>query len=133
VALAPVLPEHMMDETGLRQLWAHELRWARTVRMLSPGGYLGLALTHPLPWALACWGLVPWGLWLVAPALAARLWLAFSVDRSLGISATVGRILLLPLRDGLSFAIWAAGLARGTVTWQGRRWRVRPDGSMREA
>jgi ceramide glucosyltransferase len=33
----------------------------------------------------------------------------------------------------LSFAIWGLGLARGTVTWQGRRFRMRRDGSMVDA
>lgn len=133
VAVAPVLPDHMMDEASLGALWGHELRWARTVRSLNPAGYLGLALTHPLPWALACWALADWG-WVVALAvLAARGWLAWSVDQMLCISATLPRLVLLPLRDALSFAIWAVGLARGTVTWQGRRYRMRPDGSMSEA
>ncbi len=136
VAVAPVLPDHMMDETSLGALLAHELRWARTVRLLNPWGYLGLALTHPLPWALAAALLADWGLILLVLALLARGWLAWSVDQcaqaNLGIPATLGRILLLPLRDGLSFAIWAAGLARGSVLWQGRRFRMRRDGSMVE-
>ena len=133
VAVAPVLPDHMMDEASLAALWGHELRWSRTVRSLNPAGYLGLALTHPLPWALACWALADWGLAVVLAVLAARCWLAWSVDQLLCISATLPRLVLLPLRDGLSFAIWAVGLARGTVTWQGRRYRMRPDGSMSEA
>lgn len=133
VVVAPVVPDHMMDEASLGALLGHELRWARTVRLLNPAGYLGLALTHPLPWALACWALADWGLAVLGVTLAARLWLAWSVDQSFGISATLWRFVLLPLRDCLSFAIWAAGLARGTVTWQGRRYRMRRDGSMTEA
>lgn len=138
VAVAPVLPDHMMDEASLAALFAHELRWSRTVRSLNPAGYLGLALTHPLPWALACWALAApfglnWGLPVVLAALAARCWLAWSVDQMLCISATLPRLVLLPLRDALSFAIWTVGSARGTVTWQGRRYRMRPDGSMTEA
>jgi ceramide glucosyltransferase len=133
VAVAPVLPDHMMDEASLGALFAHELRWSRTVRSLNPAGYLGLALTHPLPWALACWALVDWGLAVVVVVVAGRCWLAWSVDQLLCISATLPRLVLLPLRDCLSFAIWAVGLARGTVTWQGRRYRMRPDGSMTEA
>jgi ceramide glucosyltransferase len=65
--------------------------------------------------------------------LAARLALAAGVDRALGRPFDLGRIALLPLRDGLSFAIWVVGLARGTVMWQGRRYRMRPDGSMMDA
>jgi ceramide glucosyltransferase len=38
VAVAPALPVHMAHEAGLRELLAHELRWARTLRLLAPGG-----------------------------------------------------------------------------------------------
>lgn len=144
VAVAPVLPGHVMHEPSLRALWEHELRWARTVRGLDPSGYLGLALTHPLPPAVLCAALAPWGLAVLAAALAARLILTAAVDKMVaGVASPPGaagpqagagwrRLALLPLRDGLSFAIWATGLARGTVRWQGRQYRVRPDGAMTE-
>jgi ceramide glucosyltransferase len=72
--------------------------------------------------------------WLaLAAALAGRVGLALAVDRALGRGVRPGHLMLLPLRDLLSFAIWAAGLARGTVVWQGRRYRMRRDGTMIEA
>jgi ceramide glucosyltransferase len=135
VAVAPALPVHMAHEEGLRDLLAHELRWARTLRLLAPGGYLGMGLTHPLAWGLLAAGLAPagWGAAALAPALLARFGLAAAVD---GATGTAGggfrRLALLPLRDLLSFAIWAAGLARSSVVWGGRRYRLRRDGSMVE-
>lgn len=134
VAVAPVVPEHMMAEPTLGSMLGHELRWARTVRMLNPSGYLGLGLAHPLvPAALAALLAPGWGWGILATALLARLSLAVTVDRAFRIPGSLARVVLLPLRDGLSFTIWAAGLARGTVVWQGRRYRMRPDGSMVEA
>ena len=133
VVLAPVIPAHMTAEPSLRALLAHELRWARTVRMLDLRGYAGMVLTHPLPFALAAAALLPWGWAMAAAALAARLVLAATVDRTLGHRLSAGRLALLPLRDAISFAIWMAGLARGTVVWQGRRYRMRPDGTMVDA
>ena len=122
VAVAPALPVHMAHEADLRGLLVHELRWARTLRLLAPGGYVGMGVTHPLAWGL------------LAAALLARLGLAAAVD---GATGTPGRgfrrLALLPLRDLLSFAIWAAGLpARSSVAWGGRRYRLRRDGSMVE-
>ncbi|MDB5373426.1 MAG: Ceramide glucosyltransferase [Belnapia sp.] len=135
VEVAPVLPEHRMAEPGLASLLRHELRWARTLRLLDPAGYAGMGVTYPLVTGLLAAALLPWS-WGLPPlllALAARLTLALAMDRLLGRPWRFGRILLLPLRDVLSFAIWGAGLARGTVTWRGRRYRMRPDGSMVEA
>ena len=59
--------------------------------------------------------------------------LAVAVDRATGAAGGgLRRVALLPLRDLLSFAIWAAGLARSSVEWGGRRYRLRRDGSMVE-
>jgi ceramide glucosyltransferase len=135
VAVAPVVPGHVMAEAGPLALLRHELRWARTVRLLDPRGYAGMAFTHPLPFALGAAALLPpaWGLPLLAAALAARLALAATVDRALlGRPLSAGRLALLPLRDAIGFVIWVAGLARGTVVWQGRRYRMDPEGRMAE-
>jgi ceramide glucosyltransferase len=123
-----------MREPDLPTLFSHELRWARTLRALDAAGYLGMGITFPLLPGLVAAALAPAaiGAAALALALAARLTLAITVDRALGQSLSPRRLLLLPLRDLLSFAIWTAGLTRGTVTWQGRRYRMRPDGGMIE-
>jgi len=137
VVVAPVLPAHVMAEDSLPALVRHELRWARTLRLLDFRGYAGMGVTFPLAWGALAAALLPWGWTALALALAARLFLAIRVDRALhrcthrGLNP--GRLALLPLRDALSFAIWGLGLARGTVTWQGRRFRMRRDGSMVDA
>lgn len=135
IVLAPVLPAHVMAEAGPLALLRHELRWARTVRLLDPRGYAGMAATHPLPFGLLALLLLPWpvGGALLAAALAARLWLVITVDRGLlARRLSARRLALLPLRDSLGLAIWLGGLARGTVLWQGRRYRMDPDGRMVE-
>ncbi len=135
VAVAPVLPVHMAHEAGWRDLLAHELRWARTLRLLAPGGYLGMGVTHPLAWGLLAAAAAPsgWGAAALAAALLGRVGLAVAVDRAIGAAGGgLRRVALLPLRDLLSFAIWAAGLARSSVVWGGRRYRLRRDGSMVE-
>ena len=134
VEVAPVLPGHVMAEPSLGALLRHELRWARTLRALDPMGYLGMGITYPLvPGLVAALLAPPWGWLPLAVALLARAGTALVVDHVLRKPWRPARILLLPLRDLLSFAIWGVGLARGTVTWQGRRYRMRPDGSMVEA
>jgi ceramide glucosyltransferase len=134
VVVGPSLPVHMAHEASLRDLVAHELRWARTLRLLAPGGYLGMAAMHPLAWGLLAAATAPAGRGAAALAVAllARLGLAIVVDRATGAARGLRRVALLPLRDLLSFAIWAAGLVRSPVVWGGRRYRLRRDGSMIE-
>lgn len=136
IVVAPVVPAHVMAEPRLVDLLRHELRWARTVRLLDLPGYAGMVVTFPLPFAVLAACLLPaaWGLPVLALALAARLALAATVDLALlrrGLAPA--RFVLLPLRDSVGLLIWAAGLARGTVVWQGRRYRMDPEGRMAEA
>lgn len=134
VVVSPVIPVHVMAEPSLAALWAHELRWARTVRLLSPAGFLGLVFTHPLAWAVLALLLAPGGpaLAVLLMALGARLALAAGVDAALAIPGGWRRRAWLPARDLLSFAVWAAALLRGTVVWGDRRYRLGPDGRMVE-
>lgn len=131
IALAPVLPRQVLHEPSFAALWAHELRWARTIRIVRPAGHLGLVLTHPLPFALAALALAPgWpGLLLLGVVLGARAALARAVDR---VAGEVGRarLLWLPARDLLSFAVWLAAFPRGRITWRGRRFTLGADGRM---
>lgn len=130
VVVAPVLPGHVMAESGLAGLWAHELRWARTVRLLNPAGYAGMALTHPLAWGLLAVLAAPGAVTLAALALAftARFAACAGVDRALGLRPRPAWV--VP-RDLLSFAIWLAGLWPGRVRWGAERFQIGRDGRMR--
>jgi ceramide glucosyltransferase len=121
---------HACAERTARELMSHELRWARTIRALNPPGYAASVITYPLPFALAAYALLgnPMGAAAVVAALACRLVLALRVDHTLGLPSN-GRW-LLPVRDLLSFAIFVASLFVRTVTWRGRRYRVRPDATV---
>ncbi len=135
VVVAPVLPAHLMAEPSLAALWRHESRWARTLRLLNPWGFAGLALTHPLPWALLALALAPGAATaaVLVLALAARLALAAGVDGALGRPPSLRRWATLPFRDLLSAAIWATAFLSGRVDWQGRRYALTPAGRMTEA
>ena len=134
VVLSPVIPVHVMQERTLTSLWQHELRWARTVRLLNPTGFAGLAFTHPLAWALLALALAPGGLSLavLALVLAARLALAQGVDQALGLATGWRRWAWLPARDMLSAIIWLAAFWPGSVVWGAHRYRLGRDGRMVE-
>ena len=134
VVVSPVIPAHVMSEPSFAALWNHELRWARTVRMLNPAGFLGLALTHPLAWALLAVVLAPGPLTLgvLGLTLAARLALAQGVDGALAVPGGWRRWAWLPVRDLLSAAVWLAALWPGGVTWGSHRYRLGADGRMVE-
>lgn len=132
VAIAPFTVGHTFSESTFAELLGHELRWARTIRLVDPAGYTGSVITHPLPFALAALPLgsfnaIAW--MIVLLTLACRLFVPLQVERLPG--GGKSSILLTPLRDILSFAIFVASYLPGAVSWRGRRYSVGADGTVR--
>ncbi|MGA2272148.1 MAG: bacteriohopanetetrol glucosamine biosynthesis glycosyltransferase HpnI [Bryobacteraceae bacterium] len=109
------------------EVWRHQLRWARTIRVSRFFGYCGSIVTHATLWSLLALLAGVW--WAAIPALALRIaagaWIATKVleDRNAARSSA-----LIPVRDLLGFAVWLAGLFGSTVEWRGLKLRLRPDG-----
>jgi ceramide glucosyltransferase len=131
VRIAPFTVGHTFSETSFGGLLAHELRWARTIRLVDPAGYAGSAITHPLPFALAAlllsgFSAIAWMILLAT--LACRLFVPIQVERLPG--GGKGSVWLSPLRDLLSFAVFLASYMPGAVNWRGRRYNVGADGTV---
>jgi ceramide glucosyltransferase len=111
----------MYPAQSLKGFWEHQVRWARTVRVVRPASFAGLLVTHGLPWAIAAAVLAP------SSALAAGYLLGYLALRLL-VSWTVGvwgvgdevlrrKLWLVPLRDAIHFAVWLAGFTSNRVKW----------------
>ncbi|WP_298136280.1 bacteriohopanetetrol glucosamine biosynthesis glycosyltransferase HpnI [Acidiferrobacter sp.] len=120
----------MVDEAGLRDLAAHELRWLRTIRVINPWGYVFSGVTFGLPLALAAAVVAPedwvWGMAFLA--LIMRLVLHSRACRRLEAPRDFG---LAPLADVMLCGLWAVGLAGRTVRWRGATLAVGSDGSIK--
>jgi len=127
-AIPRMLLTHAACETSLRAVWRHELRWAATVRGLTPPAvYVASLITLPLPLALAGMIVHPLaGIAIVIAALAAKVFAATAVNRVAG-EATFARA-LLPIRDGLSLIVFIASFGVRSVDWRGRRLTIGTDG-----
>jgi ceramide glucosyltransferase len=133
VRLAPFAVGHVCRETSFAQLWRHELRWAQTIRTIDPVGYGGYVVSHAFPLALIAVALGG-GLWALAAsvvALGCRAALLAAVAR--GFDLPSHRYWLIPARDLLSFAVFVAGFFGRDVSWQDRRYRLKPEGTLRRS
>lgn len=131
IAIPPFTVDHTFSERTLSEVLAHELRWARTIRLVDPKGYAGSIVTHPLPFAIAALllsGFSAIGLIILATTLACRVFVPIQVERLPG--GGQSSVWLSPLRDLLSFAVFVASFVPGAVDWRGRRYRVGSDGSV---
>jgi ceramide glucosyltransferase len=129
VLLADVVVETHLPEYDLRGFLAHQLRWARGVRDSRAGGYIGLAFTYGLAWALLALvasGAAPWALAVLGATAMLRLAVAITVGKFVLEDRDVLRNLwLLPARDLVAVGVWIASFAGHTVTWRGDRFVLR--------
>jgi len=108
---------------GWRDVWNHQLRWARTIRVSKPIGYLGLPVTNATFWLVveACFGRFELTLGLLTVRLVMAIVSGWGVIRSRDVLLLW---FLVPLRDLFAMAIWFAGLFGRTVLWRGQRLRL---------
>jgi ceramide glucosyltransferase len=132
IACPPMLIDHGFPERSLGELWRHELRWARTIRLLNPGGYGGSLITYVFPLALtgaALMGLTnPYA--LIALGVLAGVRFSFGLLSCLVMDADTSALWLFPVRDLIAFAVFLAAFFGDGIEWRGARLRVKPDGAM---
>jgi ceramide glucosyltransferase len=131
VELCPYLVDNVIAEPGLAALFRHELRWARTIRLVAPLGFVGSVVTQPVVMAglAAALGVLPAAApAMLGAALLCRCASVLAVDRALGLPPSP--LYLLPVRDVLSFAVFVASFFTRRVEWRDRTFRVGPGGEL---
>ncbi|HLI22129.1 MAG TPA: bacteriohopanetetrol glucosamine biosynthesis glycosyltransferase HpnI [Stellaceae bacterium] len=131
VELSPYVVDDIVAEADFIGLFRHELRWARTIRLVAAAGYAGSVVTFPVPLALLalCLGAAPAGAaGMLLLALLARALSARRIDRALRLKAAP--LWLLPVRDVLSFVVFIASFFGRSVAWRDRRFRIGPGGQL---
>ena len=127
--LSRVVVETSLSADTWGEVWRHQLRWARTIRVSRGGGYVGLPITNASLWAVAALAAGWW--WTAAALIAVRI--------AAGLTAGVGVLqcpltkqywFLIPFRDLWGFSLWLAGLWGRDVVWRDRTLRLNRDGTI---
>jgi ceramide glucosyltransferase len=129
VAIPSFTISHACVETSAAKLFAHELRWSRTIRRIDPVGHLGSALTHPFAFAVLAVllsGGARWTWLLAALALLARLALTLRADRA--VRQPHADLWLQPIWDIVSFWIFVTSYFSTRVVWRGFHFKVDGNG-----
>jgi len=127
VVFAPAVVETHLGGATWGEVWRHQLRWSRGIRVSRPGGYYGYLVTHATFWSLVavCAGAWPAGVAALAIRMLAGIWVGWGVLRD---PAALRRAWWIPWRDLWGFAIWVCGIWGDTVEWRGARIRLSPEG-----
>jgi ceramide glucosyltransferase len=137
IALCPVVVECWDAPMNWCDVWKHQLRWARTIRVCRPMPYffsiLSNATLWPLLWLIAS---PVWSKTICAPLIAVvclliRMVLAQNLQRRFMQSRdNIAPPWLAPVKDLQQAAIWAGAFLGNTVEWQGQKMRLRRDGTL---
>jgi ceramide glucosyltransferase len=125
--------ETVLDTRTMRDVWRHQLRWARTYRVCQPFNWFATIVIHSVLWgvlAVLATGGTAAGWSALTVALACRLGSLRAILRQLGDVETPKHLWLVPLKDLAYSAVWAASWLGRDVDWSGQRLRVLPDGRM---
>ncbi|MHB8057216.1 MAG: bacteriohopanetetrol glucosamine biosynthesis glycosyltransferase HpnI [Desulfuromonadaceae bacterium] len=136
IALDPCFVESVIKPENLMSVLSRQLRWARTMRVSRPGGYLASGIILPFPAALLASFLAPSpavGVTAVALLYVVRVIVCTMYSRRFVRDNLLPKWLwLLPLRDMLSFFIWALSFLGNRVEWRGSRFVLKPGGKIQE-
>jgi ceramide glucosyltransferase len=118
----------MYPTQTLKGFWEHQVRWARTVRLVRPASFFGLIFTHGLPWVILAAIVAP-APWIGATYLGAYLLLRTMMAWVVGVWGVRDEVLrrrlwLVPVRDAIHFAVWLAGFASNRVKWGGVEYAI---------
>jgi ceramide glucosyltransferase len=139
LALCPVVVECWSAPMTWHDVWQHQLRWARTIRVCQPLPYffsiLANATFWPLLWLSAalvlsaslCSILAAVVCLLIRICLAQNLQRRFTPEKNL-----VSPFWLVPVKDLLQVALWLGAFLGNTVEWRGLRMKLRHDGTVTE-
>jgi ceramide glucosyltransferase len=137
IALCPVVAECWDAPMNWRDVWKHQLRWARTIRVCQPLPYFFSILSNAGFWSFLwlivlliatetfCAPLTAVLCLLIRIALAQNLQRRFTPEKKL-----VSPFWLVPVKDLLQAAIWFCAFAGNTVEWRGRQMKLRRDGTL---
>ena len=139
IALCPVVVECWDAPMDWGDVWKHQLRWARTIRVCQPVPYFFSILSNATLWPL---------LWLIAsPVLSKTLCAPLAALALLLIRIVIAQNLqrrflpardklappwLVPVKDLLQAAVWMGAFLGNTVEWRGQKMRLRRDGTLIE-
>jgi len=127
VAGRPV--EMIVAEANGSALFAHEVRWGRTIAAIDRISYIASVVTQPVMLALLAsllggWKFLP----LLGAALLARVTAVRLQEQAFSLPSLALKDLLL--RDLLSFVVLLTACFGRTVLWRGKRFRVERDGTL---
>jgi ceramide glucosyltransferase len=136
IILSDYVIEDVAGNMTIAEYFIHQIRWARTYRACRPKGFLGYGITHIFPFSLLLLilqGLTTLPLLILSAVITLRLSLSFVLYKKVICSRKWLRwLVLIPVKDLLSFWIWLWSFLGSKVFWRGKYYRILKGGVIKE-
>jgi ceramide glucosyltransferase len=136
IEFATVVAECWESPMNGRQVWGHQSRWARTIRVCQPWPFFMSILNNSTLWPLLWVAVVrqPAVLAVCGGCVLLRIGTAMHQQIRLTQSrACLAYFWMPPVKDLLDVLIWAGAFLGNHVTWRGERYRILRDGKLSKA
>ncbi len=141
IELCPIVVECWESPKNWSDVWKHQLRWARTIRVCQPAPFFFSILSNATIWpVLLFFSLLfekkfsanPGFLFMpLSIFLPIRIFAALKLqDKLTGTQNHYAYFWLIPLKDLFGAVIWALSFFGSTVEWRGEKFRVQPGGKL---
>nr|WP_269459395.1 bacteriohopanetetrol glucosamine biosynthesis glycosyltransferase HpnI [Candidatus Nitrosoglobus terrae] len=133
VHLSSYLVKNIVEEPNFKRLFLHELRWARTIYSVQPIGHTFSVIVHAIPVSLLFLAVAPsymLGLTVVSIAITIRLLMHLFIYRNLELEIRSSDILLIPLRDLLTFIVWSVSFFGRSIQWRQHNFLVKANSQL---
>jgi ceramide glucosyltransferase len=136
IILSDYVIEDIAGNMTLTEYFIHQIRWARTYRACRPKGFLGYGITHLFPFSLLLLillGPTTLSLLIISAVITLRFTLSFILYKKVICSRKwLKWLVLIPLKDLLSFWIWLWSFMGSKVFWRGRYYKILKGGVIKE-
>jgi ceramide glucosyltransferase len=132
VAFANTVVETTLGAGNWADVWKHQVRWSRTIRVSRASGYYGYVVTQATFWACIAAGA---GYWQIAVAVLGLRMGAGVAAAGLVLKDRAAMRLwwIMPLRDLFGFAVWLTASFGRSVEWRGMQLQLTADGRIHRA
>jgi ceramide glucosyltransferase len=132
IAICPVVVDCLTSPMTFGEVWAHQTRWARTIRVCQPVPYFFSILSNATLWPLVWLAYAPQVpvLGAFAACLCVRMAMGAWCEGKLARRIDATSVWMGPVKDLLQVIIWARAFVGNHITWRGQRFRVLRGGKL---
>ena len=131
IELCPIVVDCWSQPLSWTQVWRHQLRWARTIRISKPAPYAASLLSNASLWPALWFGFHPTAITCAVLAVCLSLRIATGMNllqRMTRRPSPWHLVWLIPLKDVLQVLLWLLAFTGQQVEWKGVSYRIHRGG-----